>query len=179
MLNTVSPDYSSAAPTSGLDTPGGALLGVVAASGHAVSLESLRLATRRVGGRQPVVLLAEDDARGREALRMLIEMQGCTVIEAADGAQALAFGTTFAGQIDLFVSDAMMPGLTGPQVYEHLQKVRPDLPALFVSGYLEREVFPAGALPPGTAFLQKPFRPSDFAEAFERLAPHAAGRLIA
>jgi len=45
---------------------------------------------------------------------MLIEMQGCTVIEAADGSQALAFGTAYAGRIDLFVSDAMMPGLNGP-----------------------------------------------------------------
>jgi CheY-like chemotaxis protein len=162
MLNPVSPDNSSS--TQGFDS-------AVAA----VSPESLRLATRRPAGRQPVVLLAEDDARGREALRMLIEMQGCTVIEAADGAQALAFGEAFAGQIDLFVSDAAMPGLSGPQVYENLHRSRPDLPALFVSGYRESDVFPAGALPPGTAFLQKPFTPVQFAQAFERLAPHTAG----
>jgi two-component system cell cycle sensor histidine kinase/response regulator CckA len=167
-MNTVSPDASSA-PPSGLGSPTGA-----------VTPESLRLATRRPAGRQPVVLLAEDDARMREAVRMLIEMQGCTVIEAADGGQALAFGTAFSGTIDLFVSDAMMPGLTGPQVYEQLLRARPDLPALFVSGYREKEVFPAGALPPGTAFLQKPFTPGQFAQAFERLAPSAASsRLIA
>jgi CheY-like chemotaxis protein len=166
MLNTVSPDASAATPS-----------GSGAATG-AVSPESLRLATRRPAGRQPVVLLAEDDARMREAVRMLIEMQGCTVIEATDGAQALAFGTAFSGQIDLFVSDAAMPGLTGPQVYEQLQRARPDLPALFVSGYREIEVFPAGQLPRGAAFLQKPFTPSQFAQAFERLVLQASGRRL-
>lgn len=160
MLNTVSPDESPALPS-----------GIQPA--QSVSRESLRLATRRVSGRLPVVLLAEDNTNVREGLRMLIEMQGCTVIEAADGAQALAFGTTFAGHIDLFVSDAMMPGLTGPQVYEHLRRVRPDLPALFVSGYLEREVFPNGELPAGAAFLRKPFTPAEFADAFARLARQA------
>lgn len=169
-MSTVSPDASAATPS-----------GIASSLSGAVTPESLRLATRRPAGRQPVVLLAEDDARMREAVRMLIEMQGCTVIEAADGAQALAFGTAFAGRIDLFVSDAMMPGLNGPQVYEQLLRARPELPALFVSGYREKEVFPTGQLPRGTEFLQKPFTPGQFAQAFERLAPSAAAssRLIA
>src|SRR5262249_55645529 len=135
----------------------------------AVSRESLTLANRRPAGRQPVVLLAEDNALVREAIRMLIEMQGCTVIEAADGSQALAFGTAYAGRIDLFVSDAMMPGLNGPEVFLMLRRQRPDLPALFVSGYAQERVFPNGSLPSGAAYLHKPFTPSDFAQAFEQL----------
>jgi CheY-like chemotaxis protein len=133
-----------------------------------VSRESLQLANRRPAGRQPVVLLAEDNALVREAIRMLIEMQGCTVIEAADGSQALAFGSAFAGRIDLFVSDAMMPGLNGPDVFKMLRRQRPDLPALFVSGYARERVFPNG-LPVGAAYLHKPFTPTDFAQAFEQL----------
>jgi two-component system, cell cycle sensor histidine kinase and response regulator CckA len=141
------------------------------APSRVVSRESLELAGRRPAGRQPVVLLAEDNALVREAIRMLIEMQGCTVIEAADGSQALAFGTCFAGRIDLFVSDAMMPGLNGPEVFKMLRRQRPDLPALFVSGYPQDRVFPSG-LPAGAAFLHKPFTPIDFAEAFARLVLH-------
>jgi CheY-like chemotaxis protein len=133
-----------------------------------LSRESLQLASRRPAGRQPVVLLAEDNALVREAIRMLIEMQGCTVIEAADGSQALAFGTAYAGRIDLFVSDAMMPGLNGPDVFTMLRRQRPDLPALFVSGYVQERVFPNG-LPAGAAYLHKPFTPTDFAQAFEQL----------
>jgi len=50
-----------------------------------------------------------------------------------------------------------------------LRRQRPDLPALFVSGYPQERVFPNGSLPPGAAYLHKPFTPSDFAQAFERL----------
>jgi two-component system cell cycle sensor histidine kinase/response regulator CckA len=135
-----------------------------------VTRESLELANRRpAAGRQPVVLLAEDNAQVREAIRMLIEMQGCTVIEAADGNQAVAFGTAYAGRIDLFVSDAMMPGLNGPDVFKMIRRDRPDLPGLFVSGYAQERVFPNGTLPSGAAFLHKPFTPSEFARAFEKL----------
>jgi two-component system, cell cycle sensor histidine kinase and response regulator CckA len=139
-----------------------------------VSRESLALANRRPAGRQPVVLLAEDNALVREAIRMLIEMQGCTVIEAADGNQALAFGTAYAGRIDLFVSDAMMPGLSGPEVFKMLRRQRADLPGLFVSGYTVDRVFPNG-MPPGAAYLHKPFSPSEFADAFEQLVAQAIG----
>jgi CheY-like chemotaxis protein len=152
MLDTTSPERSSAETL----------------PNRVVSRESLQLANRRPAGRQPVVLLAEDNALVREAIRMLIEMQGCTVIEANDGSQALAFGSAFAGRIDLFVSDAMMPGLNGPEVFKMLRRQRPELPALFVSGYTQERVFPNG-LPSGAAYLHKPFTPSDFAQAFEQL----------
>ncbi len=139
-----------------------------------VSRESLELANRRPEGRQPVVLLAEDNATVREAIRMLIEMQGCTVIEATDGSQAPAFGSAYGGRIDLFVSDAMMPGLNGPEVFKMLRHQRSDLPALFVSGYAQERVFPNGTLPSGAAYLHKPFSPTDFAKAFEQLVAQGA-----
>lgn len=139
-----------------------------------VSRESLQLATQRPAGRQPVVLLAEDDARVRDAIRILIEMQGCTVIEAADGWQAAAFASAYAGPIDLLVSDAVMPGMTGPAVYDLVRRQRPDLPAIFVSGHAQDVVFPGGVLPPAAAFLQKPFTPQAFALAFAHLVPDVA-----
>lgn len=142
---------------------------------HVVSPESLQLAARRPQGRQPVVLLAEDDAKVREAIRLLIELQGCTVIEAGDGWQAAAFASAFAGTIDLLVADAVMPGMTGPAVYDLVRRQRPDLPAIFVSAHPLDVVFPGGILPPSTTFLHKPFAPRDFAEAFEQLVPRHEG----
>jgi CheY-like chemotaxis protein len=139
-----------------------------------VSRESLQLATQRVAGRRRVVLLAEDDDRVREAIRTVIEMQGCTVIEAADGWQAAAFASAYAGPIDLLVSDAVMPGMTGPAVYDLVRRQRPELPALFISGYPRDVVFPNGVLPPAAAFLQKPFTPQDFAGTFAQLVPGAS-----
>jgi CheY-like chemotaxis protein len=144
-------------------------------SRHTVSQESLELATRRPDGRQRVVLLAEDDTRVREAIRLLIELQGCTVIEAADGRQAAAFASAYSGPIDLLVSDAVMPGLTGPAVCDLVRRQRPDVPALFVSCHSQDVVFPGGILPAAAAFLRKPFTPSDFALAFERLVSSTEG----
>jgi two-component system cell cycle sensor histidine kinase/response regulator CckA len=157
MLDSTSPDR----PTDALPSR--------VVSRESFELANRDLAHRRPADRQPVVLLAEDNALVREAIRMLIEMQGCTVIEAADGSQALAFGTAYAGRIDLFVSDAMMPGLSGPEVFTLLRRHHADLPALFVSGYDQERVFPKGSLPPGAAYLHKPFTPNDFAQAFEQL----------
>jgi CheY-like chemotaxis protein len=145
------------------------------AAGRHLSRESLQLATRRPEGRQHVVLLAEDDSRVRDAIRLLIELQGCTVIEAADGWQAAAFASAYSGHIDLLVSDAVMPGMTGPAVCDLVRQTRPDLPALFVSGHAQDVVFPGGALPHTAAFLRKPFTPQEFALEFERLVPRAEG----
>lgn len=141
------------------------------ASRHVVSRESLKLAVKRPEGRQRVVLLAEDDSRVREAIRLLIELQGCTVIEAGDGWQASAFASAYTGPIDLLVSDAVMPGMTGPAVCDLVRRQRPDLPALFVSGHAQDAVFPGGVLPARAAFLRKPFTPQEFAAAFEQLVP--------
>jgi CheY-like chemotaxis protein len=123
-----------------------------------------------------VVLLAEDDDRVRDAIRLLIELQGCTVIEAADGWQASAFASCYSGHIDLLVSDAVMPGMTGPAVCDLVRRQRPDLPALFVSGHAQDVVFPGGVLPPAALFLRKPFTPQEFAIAFENLVPQAESR---
>ncbi len=146
---------------------------------HVVSSESLHLATRRPAGRQSVVLLAEDDQQVREAIRMLIELQGCTVIEAADGSQAVAFATAFAGPIDLLVADVLMPGLPGPAVCDTIRRQRPNLPTLFVSACDPAEAFKGSAMPDTAAYLQKPFTPSQFAEVFERLRGSDGPRRVA
>jgi two-component system, cell cycle sensor histidine kinase and response regulator CckA len=96
------------------------------------------------------------------------------VIEAADGWQAAAFASAYAGHIDLLVSDAVMPGMTGPAVYDLVRRQRPDLPAIFISGHPLDIVFPGGVLPTAAAFLQKPFTPQDFAATFAHLVPGLA-----
>lgn len=59
----------------------------------------------------------------------------------------------------LAISDVVMPGMSGPEFVEQLQRVRPDVRVLFVSGYTDDEVMRRGVLTGTTAFLQKPFTP--------------------
>lgn len=116
-----------------------------------------------------VVLLADDDPVVRQVVRLLIELQGDTVIEAEDGAQAVSRAAAHDGPIDLLLTDVMMPGLTGPQVCDTIRQQRPDLPTLFISGYFPEAVFPDQRLPPNAAFLSKPFLPDELAESVDRL----------
>jgi CheY-like chemotaxis protein len=122
-----------------------------------------------------VVLLADDDPVVRQVLRLLIELQGDTVLEAEDGPQAVACASAHPGQIDLLLTDVMMPGLTGPQVCDVIRQERPNLPTLFISGYFPEAVFPDQRLPPHAAFLAKPFMPEELAEVVERLLREAGG----
>jgi CheY-like chemotaxis protein len=115
------------------------------------------------------VLLADDDPVVRQVVRLLIELQGDTVIEAEDGAQAVSFAAAHEGPIDLLLTDVMMPGLTGPQACDKIRQQRPDLPTLFISGYFPEAVFPNHRLPPRAAFLSKPFMPDELAETVDRL----------
>jgi two-component system, cell cycle sensor histidine kinase and response regulator CckA len=119
--------------------------------------------------RPRVVLLADDDPVVRQVVRLLIELQGDTVLEAEDGAHAVASAAAHDGPIDLLLTDVMMPGLTGPQACDVIRQQRPDLPTLFISGYFPEAVFPDARLPPRAAFLSKPFMPDELAEVVDRL----------
>jgi CheY-like chemotaxis protein len=116
-----------------------------------------------------VVLLADDDPVVRQVVRLLIELQGDTVLEAEDGVKAVACAESHAGPIDLLLTDVMMPGLTGPQACDVIRRQRPNLPTLFISGFFPEAIFPDRRLPPRSAFLSKPFLPDELSEVVERL----------
>jgi CheY-like chemotaxis protein len=78
------------------------------------------------------------------------------VLAGADGEDALRIAATGA-QIDLVLTDVVMPGMSGPRVAEHLRAARPGVPVLFMSGF-SQDLPDALAPPPGT-LLQKPFTP--------------------
>lgn len=83
------------------------------------------------------VLLAEDEQDVREVAREFLESGGYTVLEAKDGAEALKIATSQNGNIDLLVTDMIMPGMTGQELAGRLQRARKDLRVIFMSGYSE------------------------------------------
>ncbi|MDO5641500.1 MAG: ATP-binding protein [Paracoccus sp. (in: a-proteobacteria)] len=107
------------------------------------------------------VLLVEDEAPVRAFASRALKLRGYQVIEAASGEEALALLTDDRLQIDLFVSDVVMPGLDGVSWVRHALKDRPRTRVIFMSGYTE-DVFEDGRNPiDGASFLQKPFSLSD------------------
>jgi CheY-like chemotaxis protein/anti-sigma regulatory factor (Ser/Thr protein kinase) len=106
------------------------------------------------------VLLVEDDEGVRTLARIVLEANGYTVLEAADGATAIELSHEHEGTIEMLLSDVVMARMSGPQLSEILTHERPGLRVLFVSGYTGDAAIPAQAMHGIDApLLQKPFDP--------------------
>ncbi|HUG47923.1 MAG TPA: PAS domain S-box protein [Candidatus Limnocylindria bacterium] len=104
-----------------------------------------------------VVLLVEDEAAVRSFAARILDARGYTVLQAANGAEALAVAAAHQGPIDLLLTDVIMPGLQGHQLALQLATSRPGLRVLYVSGFTENSVVHHGVVGEGIAFLPKPF----------------------
>ena len=104
------------------------------------------------------ILLAEDATAVRVAARQILERFGYTVLEAANGTDALNTAQNGAA-IDLLLTDVVMPEMSGRELVERFAKLRPNTKVLFMSGYTDDAIVRHGVLRPGTAYLQKPFSP--------------------
>jgi CheY-like chemotaxis protein len=103
------------------------------------------------------LLLVEDEAAVRASVRRLLEWHGYRVLEARTGADALRIYDAYEGEIDLVLTDILMPEMGGYELVELLRARRPDLRVVFMSGYAERALTTNGAIPSGTGYLEKPF----------------------
>jgi PAS domain S-box-containing protein len=103
------------------------------------------------------VLLVEDEESVRELVRLTLASRGYNVIEAENGECGLHVAEGFKEDIDILITDVMMPGIGGRELAKKLLLLRPDISVLFLSGYTEDAVVTQGATGPATAFLQKPF----------------------
>jgi two-component system, cell cycle sensor histidine kinase and response regulator CckA len=106
------------------------------------------------------VLVVEDQQEVRSLMLHVLRTHGYDVIEAAEGASAVAACEAVARPISLLVTDVVMPGMSGPTLAAHLRTVRPDMRVLYVSGYTDAAVFEHGTGEQPVTFLQKPFTPS-------------------
>jgi PAS domain S-box-containing protein len=103
------------------------------------------------------VLLVEDESALRELTRSILEQAGYVVLEAAGGDQGFQIANETSGNIDLLLTDVVMPGLGGKELSKRIKEVRPGLRVLYMSGYAEDVVAHRGILAHGTVLIQKPF----------------------
>lgn len=105
------------------------------------------------------ILFAEDEPSIRALLCKILSSYGYRVMEAKDGIDALERAEKFGGKIDLLLTDLVMPGMGGKELYERLKNVRPDIKVLFISGYTDNVVVHNFVVDKNCNFLQKPFKP--------------------
>jgi two-component system cell cycle sensor histidine kinase/response regulator CckA len=112
---------------------------------------------------QGVVLLVEDEAPVRAFAARALRLRGYTVIEAENAEEALAALADPGLEVDVFVTDVVMPGMDGPAWVREALRGRPGVRVVFVSGYAEDALGEDGPRIPGAVFLPKPFSLNDLA----------------
>jgi two-component system cell cycle sensor histidine kinase/response regulator CckA len=110
------------------------------------------------------ILFVEDEAAVRGIAARLLRQRGYEVIEAADGEEALGLAEEWAGQIDMMISDVIMPGLDGPSLLKKARQYLGDAPVMFISGYAESDFSDLLQDEKGVSFLPKPLDIKTLAE---------------
>jgi hypothetical protein len=110
-------------------------------------------------GAPGTVLLVEDEPALRRLVVTMLEDQGYTVLQAGNGHDAIAVADRHRGDIDLLLTDIVMPRLSGPELAAQLRGLRPGLEVLFMSGYNDSRLLSRGVEESQVNLLVKPFTP--------------------
>ena len=103
------------------------------------------------------ILMVEDEAAVRLLTRTILERAGYRVIEATSAEDAEAKHREIGASIGLLLTDVVLPGSSGAELYQRLAQLNPRLKVVYMSGYTDDTVFRTGGLEHGVAFIQKPF----------------------
>ncbi|MDR3566960.1 MAG: PAS domain S-box protein [Syntrophobacteraceae bacterium] len=109
------------------------------------------------------ILLVEDNESILDIGKSMLEALGYTVLASQAPALAINLANIYPGDIDLLITDVIMPGMNGRELVEKLGLIRPGLKSLYMSGYTANVMSNRGILDETVNFIQKPFRKDDFA----------------
>lgn len=110
------------------------------------------------------ILLVDDEDAVRVALRRQLVAQGHTVLEASHGEEAIAVARMRRGNLDLVLSDVVMPAMNGTELAAALARDYPGLPVILMSAYAPAGLTQVGPGGPKVPVLQKPFTPGQLEE---------------
>ncbi len=105
------------------------------------------------------ILLAEDEDAIRTLMCNALEQCGYHVLRAADGSAALEIAQSYDSNIDLVITDVVMPRLSGPDFVQQLQEIRPGTKVIFMSGYAQDGTVSGATVDASAEILEKPFSP--------------------
>ena len=120
------------------------------------------------------ILFVEDEDAVRGVAAKLLRARGYEVIEAASGEEALEIAEAHAGEIDLMISDVVMPGMQGPDLLKQARPYLGSAPVMFISGYAESEFSDLLEGEQNVSFLPKPIDIKTLAERVKQELQKAA-----
>ncbi|HEY5227562.1 MAG TPA: response regulator [Opitutaceae bacterium] len=122
-----------------------------------------------------VVLVAEDEEAVRRVIVMYMKRLGWTILEAADGEEAVRMCAAHPGRIDLLLSDYIMPKVNGLQVSKEARSRHPGLPVILMSGFTNEATVEEFRTDGFEHFLRKPFQLHELSEILDTACMAAAG----
>jgi len=128
-----------------------------------VALKNMDEETEQAMGGTETILLVEDEPSILGMAKVMLEMLGYNVMAASTPGEALLMAREHAGEIQLLITDVVMPEMNGRTLSEKLLSLYPTLKRLFMSGYTADVIADRGVLNEGVLFIQKPFSMDDLA----------------
>jgi nitrogen-specific signal transduction histidine kinase/CheY-like chemotaxis protein len=118
------------------------------------------------------ILLVEDDSLVRGLGAEVLRQHGYKVLEAEDGREALEIAQLYNGEIQLLLTDVVMPNMSVAELAQRLKVTRTEIKVLFTSGYADGSIVQQGVLEPGVEFMEKPYSPADLLERVREVLDH-------
>ncbi|MBU0909811.1 MAG: response regulator, partial [Proteobacteria bacterium] len=103
------------------------------------------------------ILLAEDDELVRTLALTMLQSLGYQVLVAEHPERCVELAAEHIGAINLLLTDVVMPGMNGKDLFDQLRLILPELKVLFMSGYTRNVITHRGVINEGVNFVQKPF----------------------
>jgi two-component system cell cycle sensor histidine kinase/response regulator CckA len=119
---------------------------------------------RRLPRGTETILVVEDDEMVRGLVRETLEREGYKILDASVPAEARRVSDQYKGNIDLLITDVVMPKVSGRELAAQILRRRHGIKVLYMSGYTDNAVLNSGILQKEVAFLQKPFTPAALTE---------------
>jgi signal transduction histidine kinase len=126
-------------------------------SRKSVLAEQERTKTKPMPGGSETILVVEDETGVRELTSEFLKAGGYTILEAANGTEALKIAANYPATIHVLLTDVVMPRMNGTDLAEQLRSARPDLRVVFVTGYSEFSGRNGEKMSAEVSLLQKPF----------------------
>lgn len=115
------------------------------------------------------ILLAEDAEIVREMVTEILKRDGYTVLAHPDGQEAYTCFREKGDEVDLILTDIVMPQLNGKELAQQCREQRPEIGVLFMSGYLDSQLNTDDDLSGNSDFIAKPFRPAELLQKVKSL----------
>ncbi len=128
------------------------------------------------GAGSETILVVEDEQAIRSAMKRALERHGYRVLVAADGEEALQTFRARQPEIDLVITDVIMPRMGGRDLYDAIRRLNSLVKVLFTSGYTARDLRESTYLDPSVPFLPKPWTISELFDRVREVLDHPTPR---